>query len=260
MAKASEVLKNEHPEGVKAPSKFELKTKTGGKVVATGNKFDFLGSDNLEVVENGIKETAAGVDKAILALCLAVFKIEDEGLYKQAGFDFYLEYFTAAEDRLNVPASTISNYRKIGETYTKYRHQLRASGFNENGSAHKLRYLDEALKKHPEEEVWERIVNDSLRSFQAWAENDSDVIDEKSRESENHVTIEVSDDRILLNGQNILVLPKDLPAKEKTKIQKRLREVYRIEAAGNLPYIVETQSTGEQRAIDNFLKKFREKK
>ncbi len=248
--KKADVIANEFPEGVKAPSKFELKIK-GTRQANLG----FLTSDDLEVVENGIKDTVNAVDRAILAICLAVYKIQDEGLYKQAGFEFYLDYFENAEGRLNLPAATVSNYRHIGEVYTKHRHQLRAAGFNEQGSAHKLRYLDEALKNHPEDEVWNHVVSDSLRTFRVWAENESSIVN--GGQESNPVKVEVTGTGILVNGVNVLNVPKELPAEERDKLKKRLKEVYRIEAAGNLPYIVETQSPGEQRAIDNFLKKFR---
>jgi hypothetical protein len=46
----------------------------------------------------------------------------------------------------------------------------------------------------------------------------------------------------------------------KEDIRGLIYRSYRIKAGGNVPYIVETYDEGEQRAIDNFLKKYRSKK
>jgi len=61
---------------------------------------DFVRSDKLEDIEEGIRETIRGVGTANLAIAVAIAKIEREALYRQAGFRTYME-------------SLLSNYKSI---------------------------------------------------------------------------------------------------------------------------------------------------
>jgi hypothetical protein len=71
------------------------------------------------------------------------------------------------------------------------------------------------------------------------------------------IRIRIDGGRILIDGQNILNIPDTVPEKVRESVTRDLAETFRIRASGNEPFIVETYGRGEQRAIDNFLKKHR---
>ncbi len=119
----------------------------------TGISLDYLKSDVLNEIEDGIKDTMEGINYANLAVALAFAKIDREALYAQADCKSYLEYLDTAEDRLNMSRQTMSDYKRIGEIYLTYKSQLQSAGFREEGHLHKLRFLPRALKHHSAEEV-----------------------------------------------------------------------------------------------------------
>jgi len=233
----------------------------GGKAAVTEYSLDFINSDSLNDVEEGIRETARGIDTANLAVALAIARIDREALYAQAGYKSYQQYLKEAENRINLPASTISEYKKIGETYTQYRSHLQKIGFEEKGNLHKLRFLEKALETHNKKEVFDRLKNDTFRNFKAFAINHNTF--ERSKENLEPAyqpQIEISAKRIKIDGKNILKLDPDLEETTREEIGDYLREVYRIRAAGNKPLVVEVYDDGEIRAVSNFLKRHRVKK
>lgn len=215
----------------------------------------FLESEDLKEIEEGVREVMQHVGYSIIAIGLAFYRIEKDALFVQAGKTGYIEYLVDAEDRVGLPVSTISDYKRIGEAYAKWRSDLEKVKFDERQGVHKLRHIDAAVKIHPKGEVFKKLVKLSYKEFTAWARG---RFDDKADEPK--VSIEVRKNQILVDGKNILNVPADLPDSERDKLVQRLERIYKIEAAGNEPFIVETYGSGEQRAIDNFLKKFRAEK
>ena len=219
---------------------------------------DFLYSDKLDEIEEGIRETAKGVNMASLALSLAFAKIDSEALYLQAGCKSYLEYLDTAEDRLNMSRQSMSDYKRIGEIYIQYKSKLQLAGFKEEGNLHKLRFLEKALELHKPGEVFKRIVSDSLRAFREYASPSerSDNLSVQQYTPE----IEVTARRIIVDGKNILNFPRDLDERSKEEIINYFRRIYEIRATGNMPYILNVYDEQEAHAVDNFLRRYRKKK
>ena len=203
-------------------------------------ELDFLYSNKLNDIESGIKETLKGVNTANLAIALAIAKIDIEALYIQAGYKSYMEYLTQAEDRLNMPKQTISDYKRIGEIYLRYKRKLESVGFEIEGQLHKLRFLEQALHRHNEEEVYKKLVSVSLRQFKSYALADPSERSDESVE----VGIAITDQGIMING----------------KLQIALKEIKKIVESGNEPIIIGVYDRGEKRAIQGFLKRYRAKK
>jgi len=130
---------------------------------------DFVFSEKLEDIEQGIIRTGRGVDTANLAIAVAIDRIERERLYLQGGFSSASEYFSQSLGKLNLPKQTLSSYRKIGRVYFQYRSQLQKINFNPSGNLNKLRFMEEALKLHSLDEVLEQIQKMTLRQFIEWS-------------------------------------------------------------------------------------------
>lgn len=214
---------------------------------------DYLYSDVLTEIEDGIAETMAGINQANLCVALAFAKIDREALYIQAGCKSYLEYLDTAEDRLSMSRQTMSDYKRIGEIYLTFKSQLQNAGFREEGHLHKLRYLPRALEHHPEKEVFERIVKDPLRKFVKYA-----TVPLGSKGDEGTATSDgPPDPAIEFDGQGTLQFTEELNELSKAELLGYVRKIYDIIARGNTPYILDLYDESESKAVERFIKQRR---
>lgn len=218
---------------------------------------DFLYSNDLEEIEEGIKETFQGVNFASLGICLAFAKIDREALYLQAGHKSYLQYLDQAEDRFNMSRQAMSDYKRIGETYLDHKADLQLSGFKEEGHLHKLRYLERALELHKPEEVFRRIANDSLRGFIEYATGGSSERSDRKPGLQYIPEIRITAKRIVVDGKNILNFSRDLDERIKEELIDYLKQIYEVRATGNHPYILNVYDEQEARAVERFLSRRR---
>jgi hypothetical protein len=258
---AQETIKNTFDEGM-ALDKYERKYlkyldnfKTNKMAVEV---FEAFRTKDLSTIEDTLKNLARTTNIHLYLIGIGCLIIEREGLYKAAGSTSYLEY---AQKRLfpelNISDATLSDAKIIMETYIDNYKILSKSGFKLEGNAHKLKYLTQALANHDEEEVLNRLNNDSFRGFSDWARR-SNVA--RLPEPEPKVDIEIKGNRVFVNGKNILNFPRGLPKKTKDWISADLAKTFAIREGGGEPYITETYGRGEQIAIENFKKKYRAKK
>jgi hypothetical protein len=184
--------------------------------------------------------------------------IEREKLYRNAGYRSYIEYTRHLLEDLEIPVSTLSDDKIIMEKFIDFHKPLTKAGFTLEGNASKLRYLDVALENHDEEEVFNRISHDTLRSFVTWAQR-SNLIEHKP-EPETRVDVKIEGDKLLINGENILNFTNEVSPEIRELVSGDLEKTFSIREGGNQPYIIETYGRGEQIAVDNFLKHHRAKK
>jgi hypothetical protein len=183
--------------------------------------------------------------------------IERENLYQKAGFRSYLEYSVRLFEKLELAPQTLSDAKNIMAAYVDHYRGLSKHGFKLGRNAHKLRYLEEALQNHTDEnEVYNRATNATFREFVDWARRSPAALPPPKPK----ITIKIDGGKIFIDGQNILNIPETIPEKVRESVTRDLAETFRIRASGNEPFIVETYGRGEQRAIDTFLKKYRAKK
>ena len=74
---------------------------------------DFWQSDSLDTLEQGIRNSWAGIRISILAIGISLARIEHEKLYEKKGFTSFSEYTKEAWFG-GIPKSTLSEYKKIG--------------------------------------------------------------------------------------------------------------------------------------------------
>ncbi len=135
---------------------------------------DFINSEKLEEIEAGIKETIRGVELSKAAVCKSLANIDKKKLYKQIGFNSFLQYLGA--ERLPLNYKTAKEYVKIGDVLLRHEGELLTVDFQEENGLKKLMYLDRALQKHNTnpKQVFENVKECSLRDFKAYALDEKD--------------------------------------------------------------------------------------
>lgn len=214
-------------------------------------------SGDLDLIEDAIKTFATQARSAIISIGLLCVAIDREHLYKQGGFTSYLDYMQHLEDAANIPPQTLSDAKRIAETYLDHFQKLQQYNFRVVGNAHKLRFLDIAVERHGED-AYKKLIASSLREFQSWAASDPSERSDVNKTLLPKILVDKM--RIMVDGVSVLNFAPELPLDERTFLTGILGAAYKIRKTGNLPFILDTYDAGEQRAVMNFLKKRRASK
>jgi len=258
-----QAIKNEFDGALALSDKFERKylrfmQDFSRKDTVVDDVFRALQSKDIEQIETSLSVIANGMRSSLLLIGLGFLIIDREGLYRKAGCRSYLEYSQRLFEKLEISNQAMSDAKIIMATYIDHYKDLSKVNFKLTRNAHKLKYLDEALRNHDStDEAYSRAANDTFREFVDWARR---PLNAAIAPPEPRISIKIEGGKILVDGQNILNIPDAVPEKVKEDVARYLAETFRIRASGNEPFIVETYGRGEQRAIDNFLKKFRARK
>ena len=225
---------------------------------ATLEAFESFRTKDLSIIENTLKQLSQSVVSNTYIIGIGCIIIERERLFLKAGFRSYFEYAQFIFNDSELPTSTIGAAKIIMERYIDYNKQLKKAGFKLEGNSNKLLFIEEALKNHDEDEVFQNIVEYTFRKFKDWAQRR--IFIQHKPEKEIQVNAEIKGNKLLIDGKNILNFPKGLSKPIKELIKEDLQRTFSIREGGHEPYIISTYSRGEQIAIDNFLKGSRAKK
>jgi len=224
---------------------------------ASVNIYNALKTKDIDVIEDSLRDAANTASNFLVLIGLSCVIIERERLYENTEFGVsYLRYADHLFDELNIPASTLSTAKTIVENYMTYHKQLMKAGFKMTRNSNKLLYLPEALENHNEDEVYNRIVNDSFRGFRDWAQR-KNIARTHKPEPDIRVDVKIKRNGLFIDGKNILNFPRGTSKDVKEMVREDLEKTMSIREGGNLPFILDTYSKGEQAAIYNFLKKHR---
>ena len=220
--------------------------------------YEAFRTKDLPTIENTLKQLTYAVTSNMYIIGLGCVIIERERLFIKAGYVSYFEYAQYLFDDADLPTSTLSDAKIVMEKFIDYNQKLRKAGFKLERNANKLRYIDEALKNHDEDEVFQHIVTDTFKKFKDWALRKSLI--EHKPEKETQLDAEIRGDKLLIDGKNVLNFPKNLPEDVRELIKTDLQKTFTIREGGNQPFIISTYGKGEQIALDNYLKSIRSKK
>ena len=251
---------------MKAISGKPIKPKYALEIKDVGEKqidLQFLQSDDLKIIEDGIREIRKGVNTGILAMGMGFLKIEYQAIYTQIpGCKSYMQYLMEASDRVDMPRSTISTYKRMAEIYFQNKSKLQRAGFMVENHTYKLLYLEVALETHKDnpEEVFKRIIADSVRQFKEYALGDSFIRMNDKPVQQYLPDIQITPKRIMVDGKNILRLDPDLDERTKVELADYLKQIYEVRATGNQPHIFNLYDEQEAKAVESFIKRHRKHK
>ena len=135
------------------------------------NKFelDFVYSQDAAELDNGIRETIKGVKLSIMAMGIALYRVDVSGLYIDLGFRRFGEYIDKLAEDTGMSNTTIYNWEYVGKAYITHRAELDKVGFSDDDGPTKLPFLARALEYYPKREVFKNIKAMGKREFEEWS-------------------------------------------------------------------------------------------
>jgi len=143
--------------------------KPARKINAGQFSLDFAYSVDATEVDTGLREAIRGVKLSIMAMGIALYRIDVSGLFIDLGYRKFGEYIDKLAEDTGMVRTSLYNWEYIGEAYVKHRADLDRIGFSDDDGATKLPFLGRALENHPKREVFKNIKDMSKREFEEWA-------------------------------------------------------------------------------------------
>ena len=156
------IIQNQYDGPKKPPKKIE-----GGQF-----QLDFAYSMDAEKVDTGIRETIRGVKLSIMAMGIALYRIDVGGLFIDLGFRKFGEYIDKLAEDTGMSRTNLYNWEYIGQAYITHRADLDKIGFSDDDGPTKLPFLSRALENRPKREVFKNIKSMSKREFDEWSRGD----------------------------------------------------------------------------------------
>jgi len=156
--------------GTKAIQNYYDGQKKPAKKLAAGPfSLDFAYSPDAAEVDTGLREAIRGVKLSIMAMGIALYRIDVSGLFIDLGYRKFGEYIDKLAEDTGMARTSLYNWEYIGEAYVKHRADLDRIGFSDDDGATKLPFLGRALENHPKREVFKNIKDMSKRDFEEWS-------------------------------------------------------------------------------------------
>jgi hypothetical protein len=139
--------------------------------VSKGGQFrlDFAYSQNATEVDAGIRETIQGVKLSIMAMGIALYRVDVSGLFIDLGFRKFGEYIDHLAEDTGMSRTNLYNWEYIGQAYITHRADLDKIGFSDDDGPTKLPFLGRALENHAKREVFKNLKEMSKREFEEWS-------------------------------------------------------------------------------------------
>ena len=155
-----DVIRNEY-DGPKKPTKLQ---KAQGII-----SLDFAYSENAKVVDAGIKEAIRGVKVSIMAMGIALYRMDVSEFYYDLGYKKFGEYIDHLSEETGMARTTLYNWEYVGDAYITHRSELDSIGFSNDDGPTKLPFLPRALENYSKREVFKNIKLMNKREFEDWS-------------------------------------------------------------------------------------------
>jgi len=130
---------------------------------------DFAYSTDASEIDSGIREAIRGVKLSIMAMGIALYRVDVSGLFIDLGYKKFGEYIDKLAEDTGMARTSLYNWEYIGEAYIKNRAELDKIGFSDDDGPTKLPYLSRALEHHSKREVFKNIKDMTKREFEEWS-------------------------------------------------------------------------------------------
>jgi hypothetical protein len=219
---------------------------------------DFAYSQDASVVDAGIKETIRGVKLSIMAMGIALYRVDVSGLFIDLGFKKFGEYIDHLADESGMARTSLYNWEYIGEAYITHRADLDKIGFSDDDGPTKLPFLGRALENHSKREVFKNIKDMSLREFEKWSKEQLNYNDKKFK------SVKIKGTQVFVGKSPIISFADGISPKERHYYEGLLLEGALAAKRNEYAKVYRFYDAGEAQRFDRFyqreLKAIRAKK
>ena len=233
------VIKNQY-DGPKKPSKH----------IRSGQfSLDFAYSQDAVEVDTGIKETIRGVKLSIMAMGIALYRVDVSGLFIDLGFKKFGEYIDHLAEETGMARTSLYNWEYIGEAYVKNRVELDKIGFSDDDGPTKLPYLERALLNHPKREVFKNIKDMSRRQFEEWSREQLSKVDKKYK------SVKIKGTKVFVGSKPMISFVSGLSPQERRYYEGIVMEAAVAAKHNEYAKVYRFYDAAEARLFDKFYQK-----
>lgn len=225
---------------------------------APQSTLDLFYTDNLEQIENGIKQLNDFSNKSwLLSAILLYTLIYSQNLYLQSGLS-WIEYQKQARERLGLEQRDISEQLSAARFFIKNHKELEKAGFNPVGNNRKLASAELAtdLCKDVHETV-KHLVNDTWVDFRDWYQA---FKPRKSIEEFKRTDIEIKEGKFYIKGKEAVNISNDIPQEDREKLNAYIYQIFDLLRKGYEPAIIDVYDKKEANTLKHLRDKHRQGK
>ena len=243
------VIKNEYD----GPRKLTKAMKNPGPI-----QLDFVYSQDPVEVDTGIRAAIKGVKLSIMAMGIALYRVDVSGLFIELGFKKFGEYIDHLAEETGMARTSLYNWEYIGEAYINHRADLEKIGFNDDDGPTKLPFLPRALENHTKSAVFKNLKDMSKREFEDWSRGNPVKNDKKFK------SVKIKGNRVFAGSAPLVSFSEGVSPADRRYYEALLIEaaeaVQRNEYAKVYRFYDETEARAFDRVYQRELKALRAKR
>jgi len=242
-------IKNEYD----GPRKLTKAIKNPGPI-----HLDFVYSQDAQEIDTGIRAAIRGVKLSIMAMGIALYRVDVSGLFIDLGFKKFGEYIDHLAEETGMARTSLYNWEYIGEAYVKHRADLEKIGFSDDDGPTKLPFLPRALENHSKSAVFRNIKDMSKREFEDWSRGNVIQNDKKYK------SVKIKGNRVFAGSSPIVSFSEGISPMDRRYFEALLMEgaeaLQRNEYAKAYRFYDEQEARAFDRVYQRELKALRAKK
>ena len=220
------------------------------------NIADWFYSDNLEEIENGIRELNKFSSKTwVLSGILIYTLIYNESLYSQSGLDWY-EYSRQARERLGIDNREITEQLGAARFFIKNYKALEKRGFKLEGNNKKLARAELAEKLcGSTTQTLDHLCNDTCTEFKLWYSSFKQK--PKIENDRKRTDLRINGDRFYIGKTEAVKISDKIPEADGKKLKDCIKSIFKILADGYEPAIIAVYDKKEASLMPKLRDKYR---
>jgi len=209
-------------------------------------RLDFAYSSDASEIDAGIRETIRGVKLSIMAMGIALYRIDVSGLYIDLGYKKFGEYIDKLAEDTGMARTSLYNWEYIGEAYVKNRAELDKVGFSDDDGPTKLPFLSRALEHHPRREVFKNIKGMTKREFEEWSREPTAKIANKYK------GVKVKGSQVFVGNAPLISFADGISPKERNYYENIVLEAAMAVKKNEVAKVYRFYDSDEARRFDRF--------
>lgn len=222
------------------------------------NTLDLFFSDNLEEIENGIRNLNEFSNKSwILSSILLYTLIYNNDLYRQSGLDWQT-YSMQSRERLGIDNRDITEQLSAARFFILHHKALERAGFSVNSANRKLARAELALSLSNDlDAVINHLVKDTWLEFKEWYTTFKSKKKLPKQNDRRREDIRIDGKRFFVGDIEAVTVSDSLSESDGKRISDCIKKIFEIMRDGDEPAIVAAYDKKEAALIPKLRDKYR---